>query len=471
MTSDRPPRIASAIRRRRMGTREIQIQTVAPARSLGSGTLRSLSGFAVLLAVGTLLLMVPAATVEGRSTEPIEALFTAVSAMCVTGHVIHETQLHWSFFGEVVILLLIQIGGLGYMMGTTVLLWALGRQMGMRDRQLLRLYYGAPSMGETLSFARTIGLYTLAIEGMGAIVLFFVFLGDGREIQESLWWSVFHSVSAFNNAGFSITGADIVPYREDPVVLLTLSFLVILGGLGAVPVLALARRRSWDRLPLDNKLIFLMTGILLAGGMAAYLALEWRNAATLGTVDAAHRPLLAFFQATMPRTAGFSAVPVIDLNDETKFLTIALMFIGGAAGSTAGGVKVGTFALLFVAILATFRGRDEAIILRRKIPERIIRQSIVIALSAIAVVVGFTFSIVLASGDEEFLDVMFDTVSALGTVGLITGPASRGSDLVHLLYILAMLVGRFGPLVLVLEMNKLRRRSTFKAPEDSIRLG
>jgi trk system potassium uptake protein TrkH len=164
-------------------------------------------------------------------------------------------------------------------------------------------------------------------------------------------------------------------------------------------------------------------------------------------------------------------VPIAELEDHTKFLTIALMFVGGAAGSTAGGIKVGTFSLLFVAMLATFRGRDEATVLRRQIPERIIRQAIVIALSGIAVVFGFTFTITLASEGEEFMNVFFDTVSALGTVGLSTGPASRGGDLVHLLYIAAMLVGRFGPLVLVLEMNRQRKRSTFHVPEDSIRLG
>lgn len=453
-----------------MGTTEVAITLPRPARSFGSGALRSLSGFAVVLALGTVLLMVPAATADGETTV-VEALYTAVSAVCVTGHVIYDTQAHWSLMGEIVILVLIQVGGLGYMMGTTVILWAMGRQLGLRDRQLLRLYYGAPSLGETLSFARTIGLYTLAFEATGAIVLFGVFLGEGRGITESAWWAVFHSVSAFNNAGFHITGVDLVPYRDNPVVLVTVALLVIFGGLGAIPVLAFTRNWSWAPLPLDAKLIFLTTGVLLALGTAAYLILEWRNDETLGTVDPLYRPLLAFFQSAMPRTAGFSAIPVVELEDETKFLTIALMFIGGAAGSTAGGVKVGTFALLFFAILATFRGRDEATVLRRQIPERIIRQAIVIALSAIAVVFGFTFTLTLVSDEASFIDVMFDGVSALATVGLSTGPASRGSDLVHLVYIAAMLIGRFGPLALVLEMNRQRKRSTYRTPEDSIRLG
>lgn len=470
MPAMRPPPI-TVIRRRRTGQAEIRLATLAPARVFGSGTFRALSGFAILLVAGTLLLMIPAATAEGRETSPVEAFYTAVSAICVTGHVIHETQLHWTRAGEAIILLLVQLGGLGYMMGTTVLLWALGRQMGMRDRQLLLLYYGAPSIGETLGFARAIGLYTLAIEATGAVVLFSVFLADGHSLSESTWWAVFHSVSAFNNAGFSITGADIAPYREDPVVLLTLVCLVILGATGAIPVLTIARLRSWDRLPLDTKLIVAAMSALLLIGTVAFLLLEWGNEATLGSVDSAHRPLLALFHATMPRSAGFSAFPVVDLNDESKLLTIVLMFIGGAAGSTAGGVKVGTFSLLLVAMLATFRGNDDAVILRRRISPRTIRQATVIALSAIATVFGFTLTLVTLSNESEFLDVLFDTVSALATAGLATGPASRGGDAVNLVYIAAMLIGRFGTLVLALEMNRLRKRSIYRVPEDSIRLG
>ncbi len=454
-----------------MGTTEITIRELRPSRAIGSGSLRSLSGFAIALAVGTGLLMLPAAAESGESTSLVEALFTATSALCVTGHVVFDTQGHFTAFGEVIILLLIQVGGLGYMLGTTVILWALGRQMGMRDRQLLRLYYGAPSMGETLSFARTIALYTFAFESVGALILWGRFLADGRPVGEAAWWGVFHSVSAFNNAGFSVTGNDLVPYQSDYVALSTVAVLVIFGGLGAIPVLALAKGRSWRRLPLDNKLIFLTTGALLVGGTVVIGALEWTNEATIGAVGEGNRGFLAFFQAVMPRTAGFSAVPVDMLHDETKFVTIALMFIGGAAGSTAGGVKVGTFSLLLVAMLATFRGRDEAIILRRQIPERVIRQALVIALGGIAIVFAFTLALTIAADGETFLDVMFDTVSALGTVGLSAGPTARGNLGVEILTILAMLMGRFGPLVIVLEMNRQRKKSTYRAPEDSIRLG
>ncbi len=452
-----------------MGTTNIVVDPLRPARGIGSGTTRTLSGFLSVIIGGTVLLMLPVAS-DGRDTELVEALFTAVSALCVTGHIVYETQAHWSLFGEIVIAVLIQVGGLGYMMGTTVILWAMGRQLGMRDRHLLRLYYGAPSMGETLSFARTIALYSLVIEGTGAVLLCIAFLHDGQPLGESIWWSVFHSISAFNNAGFSITGADLVPYRTDSLTLGVISALVVLGGIGAFPVLTLARLRSWQRLPLDNKLIFLMTGALLLFGSASLLAFEWNNEATIGDVGTNHRFLLALFQSAMSRTAGFSAIPIGSLEDESKFLTIALMFIGGAAGSTAGGIKVGTFALLLVAMIATVRGKEEAIIMRREIPPRIIRQALVIALGAIAAVFGFTLLLTIASS-EDFLDVFFDAVSALATAGLATGPSTRGSDFVHLIYIAAMLVGRFGPLVLVLEMNRQRRRSTYKAPEDSIRLG
>lgn len=452
------------------GTKEVHIGQRPPARAVGAGSLRVLSGFAFILVAGTGLLLLPVSTVEGRETTAMDALFTAVSALCVTGLVLFDTQEQWTFFGEMVILLLIQIGGLGYMLGTTVVLWALGRQLGLRDRHMLRLYHGAPSLGQALSFARNIALYAATVELAGAAVLWVLFVGNGESPATSAWWSLFHSVSAFNNAGFSVTGRDFIGYNDDPAMLLTLSSLVILGSLGAIPVLALARVRSWTRLPLDAKLVFLTTGVLLAGGTAAVLGFEWTNDATLGAVGAEHRPALAFFQSTMPRTAGFSAIDIPALRDETKFFMIPLMFIGGAAGSTAGGIKVGTFSLLLVALVATLRSRDEAVVLRREIPQRVIRQALAIALIGVATVVVFALALTVAT-DDAFIDALFDVVSALGTVGLAAGSRWQEDIPAQVILMLAMLVGRFGPLVLVLEMNRRRRRSTYRVPEDSIRLG
>jgi trk system potassium uptake protein TrkH len=453
-----------------MGTYTISISEPEPAKAPGSGALRIVLGFALVLGVGTLLLSLPFTAASGEATHPFDALFTAVSAICVTGLVVFETQEHWSFWGELVILLLIQVGGLGYMMGTSLILWVIGRRLGVRDLQMLRLYYGAPTMGETVAFARRVAMFTFAAEAAGAAVLYVAFVAGGVGAGTSVWWAVFHSISAFNNAGFSVTGNDIIDFRENAGVLLTISTLVIIGGLGALPVLALVSERGARRLSLDSKLVFATSAALLALGTAFVLLAEWDNDATLGTVSAAHRPVLALFQATMPRTAGFSAVDIQALTDESKFLTVGLMFIGGAAGSTAGGIKVGTFSILLIALVATLRAQTHIRVFRRAVPESVVLQALTIAF------LGLTFVFLLAvallqASDSAGLDVLFEALSAFGTVGLSTGVTMATGTAGRAVIIVGMLVGRFGPMILVLEMTRPRRQSTVRLPEDSIRMG
>ncbi|GAB4329328.1 MAG: TrkH family potassium uptake protein [Dehalococcoidia bacterium] len=459
------------IRRRVMGTQTVTIGAVAPARSFGSGATRVLIGFGLVLALGTGLLMTPWAAEQGRSTSFVDALFTAVSAICVTGHTVVETQTHWSFFGEAVILALIQIGGLGYMLGASIVFWALGRRLGLRDRHFLRLYYGAPSMGETVSFARNVALFAFSFELAGAVLLWLIFVGDGLAASTSLWWSIFHSISAFNNAGFNVTGNDLLDYSANVPMLMTITVLVVAGGLGAIPVTTVIGRRRWHRLPIDHRLIFITTGAILLVGTVVISIFEWTNSDSIGSVTVWKRPVLALFEAAMGRTAGFSAVDVADMHDETKFFYVGIMFIGGAAGSTAGGIKVGTFALLLVAILAAVGGREEVTLFRRRIPRAVVQQALTIALLGVAFAFAYVFFVALTV-DRPFIDIMFDTVSALGTVGASTGVvATMDSVAGKLLVISAMLVGRFGPLLLVLHMTRPRKKSTIRLPEDSIRLG
>ena len=439
-------------------------------RGPGSGIAQIMSGFGVVLLLGTLLLTLPLASESGDWVHPRDALFTAVSAVCVTGLVVHETQAHWSPFGEVVVLALIQVGGLGYMLGTTIVLWAFGRQLGLRDRNMLRLYYGAPSMKETFSFARGVGLFTLAFESVGAVVLTIAFILDGRDAGQAAWWGVFHAVSAFNNAGFSVTGADMVPYSGNPAVLFTLATLLIAGGIGFLPLAALKNRRSLSRLPLDSKLIFTTSAILLVAGTVFIGLFEWRNGETLGDLPVADRPAVAFFQSANARTAGFSAIDVGKLNDESKVSTMGLMFVGGAAGSTAGGLKVGAFSMLFAVMLASLRGRDEVSIFRRQVPTAVIQQAITLALSYVAVVFLLSLALTLTV-DQPFIDVMFEAMSALGTVGFSAAGTSSFPAAGHYVLIAGMLIGRFGPLMLVLYMSQPRRKLVFHHPSDSVRLG
>lgn len=454
-----------------MGTYTVTMQRPRRARRVGSGSLQVIAGFGLILLIGTVLLTLPWAAEDRTATHPFDALFTAVSALCVTGLVVFDTQTHWSFFGEAVILLLFQIGGLGYMLGTSLILWLLGRQLGLRDRYMLRRYYGAPSMGETLHFARNIALFAFTFELVGIVALYIAFVSEGVAFDTAVWWSVFHAISAFNNAGFNVTGADLYMFVNDIPVLMIVSTLIVFGGIGAVPMLALQRRRSFRRLPLDSKLIYLTTAGLLVVATVFIMTIEWDNAATLGQADTLHRPFVAFFQAVVPRTAGFSAIDINAMYDESKFFHMTLMLIGGAAGGTAGGIKVGTFIILGFAMVAALRGSQEVRALGRSVPLQVVLQALTITLLAIAVAFVVALWLLVTTDDMAGIDIVFDTLSALGTVGLSTGVTENASRLAQAILIPAMLLGRFGPLLLVLEMTGRRHKSTFRAPEDSIRLG
>lgn len=437
--------------------------------AVSSGVARLALGFGAILLAGTLILTTPLASEEGHWVNVKDALFTAVSAICVTGLTVVDTPTHWSALGEVVILVLIQVGGLGYMVGTTVVMWALGRQIGIRDRNMLRLYYGAPSLHETFSFARSVALFTFIAEGAGAIVLWGAFRAEGVPPNRAAWWGLFHSVSAFNNAGFSLTGRDMMPYHGNPVILGTLIVLIFLGGIGFLPVVNLMRRRSFGRLPLDNKLIYLTSAALLALGMLFTAAVEWRNDGTLGALPPVERPLVALFQSTSARTAGFSAIDMSQLHDQTKFATIGLMFIGAAAGSTGGGLKVGAFSLLFAVMVATIRGNDEVAAFRKRVPQAVIQQATTLALYHVALLFAFGLALTFTV-DRPFIDVLFEAQSAISTVGLSTaGTVNFGAD-GHLILILAMLAGRFSPVMLVLYMTRPHRKVPYHHPVDSVRL-
>jgi trk system potassium uptake protein TrkH len=440
------------------------------ARTAGTGSVSFLSGFALVIGLGTLFLTLPFAAEDRTWTHVYDAFFTAVSAVCVTGLVVFDTEAHWSFAGEAGIAVLIVMGGLGYMMGTSVLFWALGRRFGLRDTYMLRLYYGAPTLGETFRFARRIALYAAVVQGTGALALYAALVASGEGPRHAIWLAVFHAISAFNNAGFNVTGNDLIDYAENPAILLIVSALVICGGVGAIPVFALIERRSFRKLPLDAKLIFATTGTLLLVGTILLIAWEWTNENTLGGVAPGYRPVLAFFQATVPRTAGFSAVEILDLNDESKFFLMPLMLIGGAAGSTAGGIKVGVFSLLFFAIIAAVRGRTEVKAFGRVVPPAVILRALAVALLGVAVAFAVCLALLTATSFRD-IDVLFESLSAVGTVGLSTGVTQAAGDAGRAILIAGMLLGRFGPLLLALEMARRPAPTLYRVPEDSIRLG
>ena len=430
-------------------------------------------GFLVLIAAGTVLLALPLASAAGTATDPVTALFTATSAVCVTGLVLVDTGAHWSAFGHVVILVLIQVGGFGFMTGSTLLLFLLvGRRTALRDRILVQASTGTPDLGSVTNVVRSVAVFTVLAEGIGAVLLAVAFLGHGRDPVTSLWWGVFHATSAFNNAGFDLFGGhrSLAGFASDPSVLVPIGVLIVLGGLGFAIVGDVAAKRRWVRLALETKIVLLTTAAVLVAGTTAIVLLEWDNPATLGALPPAQRPLNALFEATTLRTAGFSVLPTGSLLDETLFVVIALMFIGGASGSTAGGIKVNTFSVLLVAIVSTIRGEPYATALGRRISHVTIYRALAIALLSVAVVFGLAFAVAVLS-PGPFIHALFESVSAVGTVGASVGLTAQASDATRVLLVAAMFVGRLGPLTFVLALAARERPVRHQPALEAIRIG
>ncbi|HET9344198.1 MAG TPA: potassium transporter TrkG [Candidatus Limnocylindrales bacterium] len=430
-------------------------------------------GFAVLVVIGTILLSLPIATEGGAITDITVALFTATSAVCVNGLVVVDTATHWSPFGELVIIALVQIGGFGFMTGSTLLLFLLvGRRTGLRDRILVQASTGGIELGSVVAVLRRVAIFTLIAEGIGAVVLFGAFISHGLGTGTAAWWGVFHSIAAFNNAGFDLAGdfKSLADFGMSPVVLGAIGLLIVIGGLGFAIVGDAVGKRRWRRYALETKVVILTTIVLLVGGAVTIGALEWSNPQTLGGIPVEHRPLNALFESATLRSAGFSVIHHGRLGEAALFVCMALMFIGGASGSTAGGIKVNTFSVLLIAIISTVRGRPSAEAFGRRIPHDIIYRSIAVALLSIAFVFAVALGIEILAG-TPFVNTTFEAISAFATVGLTTGVTPELPDSARLLVTAAMFVGRLGPLTLVLALAAQRRTVSHRPAAESLRIG
>ena len=462
------------VRVERIKPREYRIAPMRRVRRPPSPSVVLIAGFAFVIAVGTVILMLPVSSADGTWTSPLVALFTATSAVCVTGLVVVDTGTHWSGFGHVIIIGLIQVGGFGFMTGSTLLLFLLvGRRTGLRDRILVQASTGVPELGSVTTLVKRIAAFTLVAEAIGAVVLTFAFLGDGLAGPQAAWWGVFHAISAFNNAGFDLTGdfQSLNAYADTPWVLGPIAVLIVLGGLGYAIVGDAVAKRRWRRFALETKLVLTTTVALIVGGAAAIGMFEWSNPATLGGIPEAQRPLNALFESITLRTAGFSALDTGGLAEASLFVVMALMFIGGASGSTAGGIKVNTFAILLVAIVSTARGLPSAVGFGRRIPHILIYRAMTVALLSIAVVFGVGLLLEVTAPGISFVQGMFESISAFGTVGASTGITPRLPDPARVVLIAAMFIGRLGPLTLVLALTARARTISSRPAVETMRIG
>lgn len=431
--------------------------------------------FLGVILMGAVLLMLPVSSKTGVFTSFSDALFTATSATCVTGLIVHDTYLYWSGFGQFVIILLIQVGGLGLVTLTSFFNIMVGRKLGLRSMDLAKESANTDSFADVKRMLRTIIAVTLIIEALGAVVLCFTFVpkygADGIII------SGFLAISAFCNAGFDILGREgayvsLTNYTSNPGVYIPIALLVAFGGLGFIVWRELFRYRKDRTLSLHSRLVLFMTILLVVLGTVVFTALEWNNPVTMGGLTPAEKVGAGFFQSVSTRTAGFNTIDQAGLTDLSKITSIALMFIGAAPASTGGGIKITTIAVIVMTIVSVMQGYDDTVIMRRKVDKKAVYKAITLFSLALVLVVVCSMLIHFALGTPgSTIDVVFEEVSAFGTVGLSSGVTLQMDNLSRYLLILSMYLGRVGPLSTVISLSMRASSHKEVLPQGKIIIG
>lgn len=425
-------------------------------------------GFAILITIGGLLLSLPFFTKSGQATPLVDSLFVAASASCVTGLTPVNTLEHWNTYGHILIIILIQIGGLGVMSLASIIPLILGKKIGMKSRQILKEQLNVESLEGMIVLFKYVLAFTFGTEILGAFLLSIKFIplyGAGKGV----WYAVFHSISAFCNAGFDILGDSIFPFRDDLLINLTLSFLVIVGGLGFVVTSELFRRRSFKKLSTHSKLVIMVTGILLIFGTIMFLFLENEDG-VLQYESLKGSILESFFQSVVARTAGFYSVDLSQIKDSTALMLMGLMFVGGSPGSTAGGIKTTTLGVLFLSTHAVVRGESEPVVFGRHISTETVRKSLAIFLVSIVIILSVSFMLTITES-APLVDILYETVSALATVGASKGMTPHLTDAGKNLITLCMYLGRIGPMTMAFAFGMKAKKSLIRYPESFISIG
>jgi trk system potassium uptake protein len=438
-----------------------------PWRSLRHPAQYVVAAFVGASLVGGLLLRLPLATEPGESTSFVTALFTATSAVCVTGLIVVDTGTHWSTFGELVILGLIQIGGFGIIALSSLLVAVLARRLGLRQRLIAVAETGALDMSDVRRLLLRVARLTLIVEVAVAVLLTirFATMYD-HSVHRAAYLGVFHSISAFNNAGFSLFSTSLMGFERDPFVLGVVAVAIVIGGLG-LPVWAqIGRHRlRTHAYSLHAKLTLTTAAVLILAGWAMFSWFEWTNPATLGHLGWWDSLTNGLFHSITPRTAGFNSMDVASLREPSRLLTEVLMFIGGGSGSTAGGIKVTTFAVLGWVIWAEVRGDPDVVVFERRIPQSAQRQALTVALLAVGVVVASTM-LLLATAGLPRADVLFEVISALATVGLSADLTPQLPVPSQIVIIGLMILGRVGPITLFAALVLRQRDRLYRHPEE-----
>ena len=435
-------------------------------------------GFAIVILIGAILLSMPISTQNGESIGFLDALFTSTSAVCVTGLIAVDTSTYWSFFGQLIIITLIQIGGLGFMTVTTLFSLIIKKRINLKERLLIQESLNQIDLSGLVKLTRYILLTTFFIEGTGALLLSTVFIPQFG-ILNGIWYSIFHAISAFCNAGFDLMGvvsgpfSSLTYYVNNFTITITISLLIILGGIGFPVILDVIRNKKLSKLTIHSKVVLFSTIVLIAFGMLFILLLEYNNPNTLGKLGFGGKILASLFQSITIRTAGFNTIDLAAMRESSIFVMIILMFIGASPASTGGGIKTTTIATLILTVKSFILEKQDIEVCKRRISETTVKKSLGIFLIGITIVVMGTLIISITDPDFSLLEVEFEVVSAIATVGLSIGGSPNLSVLGKIFIMLFMFMGRVGSLNILMALSSrgVKNNPPIRYPEGKIIVG
>lgn len=430
-------------------------------------------GFAVIILLGGVILSLPICSREGRYTNLLDSIFTATSAVCVTGLVTIDTGTYWNTFGQIIILLLIEIGGLGFMSITTFIALILGKKITLRDRLIMQEAMNTFKIQGLVNMLKYVLGLTFLIQITGAVLLSFVFVPQ-YGMAKGAFYSLFHSISAFCNAGFDLIGnySSLTSYNQNYWLIIVISLLIIIGGIGFTVLIELIGYKKNKKLSVNSKIVLTVTGGLIFGGALVMFFAEYNNPSTLGEMSLGHKILNAFFASVTPRTAGFNSISTGDMSMAGKFATIILMFIGGSPGSTAGGFKTATFGVLILTVISVLRGRDETEAFGRSFSKETVYKAFTLLSIGMFIVITVTMILTVTEPSQQFVDLLYEASSAFGTAGLTTGVTQQlTSSVSKFVLIFSMYCGRVGPLTVIMAVMQKKKKTGIKYPEGKILIG
>lgn len=429
-------------------------------------------GFISVILIGGIILSLPISSANGEATSFIDAVFTSTTSVCVTGLVTLDTGTHWNYFGKTVILILIEIGGLGFMSFATLVAILIGKKITLKDRLLMQEAMNTFTFQGVVKMVRYILTFTLSVQLLGAMLYSTQFIPEFG-FAKGIYYSIFHSISAFCNAGIDLIGGfrSFTVYSSNPVILLTTSALIIIGGLGFTVWAEIYNMKSMRRLSTHSKVVLTVTSILLVGGTILMFIFEYNNPGTMKNFSILDKLTNAWFASVSPRTAGFNSVSTSDMTPAGEFLTIILMFIGGSPGSTAGGLKTTTMGILALTLISVIKGREDTEVFGKRFSKDLVYKAIAVFFIGISIVVVYTMLLSITEKGVSFEYILYEVTSGFGTVGLTLGLTQHLTAVGKILIMTTMYLGRVGPLTIMLALTNIKTKKPVKYPEDKILIG